>query len=134
MTDTTSIAIISIIPSIIASVLTYFISKRKQIASEKIYRAKLESEIQSQSLTIVKSAMDAMRTELHQEIDRLRAENKSLHKIVEENNDKIHDLHVQLKASDRLVESMQTEMIALKSTIKMYEDEIARLRGLSINK
>ena len=59
--------IITIIPPILTAIFAYLIAWKRNIISEKMDKAKLDADIQSQALTIVKSVMNDMREELRRE-------------------------------------------------------------------
>lgn len=120
--------IITIIPPIATGVFAYLIARKKNVIMERLNKAKLDAEIQTQALTIVSSVMNSMRDEFRREIDGLKEENHRLRKLVDENGVQITNLTVQLSASDQLVETLQSEIAALRNTIRVYEEEIARLK------
>lgn len=120
--------IITIIPPIATGIFAYLIARKKNVIMERLNKAKLDAEIQTQALTIVSSVMNSMRDEFRREIDGLKEENNRLRKLVDDNGEKITNLTAQLSASDQLVESLQSEIAALRNTIRVYEEEIARLK------
>ena len=119
---------ITIIPPILTAVFAYLVARKRNIVSERLNKAKIDADIQSQALTIVKGVMNDMRDELRREIDMLRKENEVLKLSVKDNQDKIATLSNQLDASDQLIAVLNSEIITLQSTIKVYEEELTRLR------
>lgn len=120
--------LITILPPILAAVFAYLIARKRNAASERVNRAKIEADVQTQALQIVRGVMNDMRDEFKREIDALRNENKSLKYEIEENKSRLMVLQKQLVASDELVETMRSEISALKKTLAVYEAEIERLR------
>jgi hypothetical protein len=120
--------LITILPPILAAVFAYLIARKRNAASERVNRAKIEADVQTQALQIVRGVMNDMRDEFKREIDALRNENKSLKYEIEENKSRLVVLQKQLVASDELVETMRSEISALKKTLAVYEAEIERLR------
>jgi CII-binding regulator of phage lambda lysogenization HflD len=120
--------LITILPPILAAVFAYLIARKRNAASERVNRAKIEADVQTQALQIVRGVMNDMRDEFKREIDALHNENKSLREEIEENKSRLMVLQKQLVASDELVETMRSEISALKKTLAVYEAEIERLR------
>jgi chromosome segregation ATPase len=120
--------LITILPPILTAVFAYLIARKRNIVSERVNRAKIDADVQTQALQIVRGVMTDMREEFKREIDVLRAENKTLREEIEENKDRLMILQKQLVASDELVETMRSEISALKKTLTVYEAEIERLR------
>lgn len=60
-------SLLLIVPPIVTASFAYLIAKKKNIISERMNRAKIDSESQSQALDIVKGVMVDMRNELHRE-------------------------------------------------------------------
>ena len=120
--------IITIVPPIVTGVFAYLIARKKNTLSEKIGKAKIDAEIQNQALTIVRGVMNDMRDEFKREIENLKQDNDRLRKQVLDTESNIRKLYDQLRASDELVETLQKEIAALRNTIKIYEEEIVRLR------
>jgi len=123
--------LITIVPPIVTALFAYLIARKRNILTERINRAKLDADVQSQALAIVQGAMDNMRADLHKEIAFLKEENVNLRKEVEENKSRLETLQEQLVASDELVETLRSEISTLKKTVSLYEEEIERLRNNS---
>lgn len=126
MIDASIIA--TIVPPILTAAFAYLIARKRNIVSERISKAKIDSEIQTQALTIVRGVMTDMRDELRREIDDLRKDNDKLRKEVDENKTKIDGLQTQLTASDVLVSTLKAEIATLQATVNFYESELTRLR------
>ena len=113
--------IITIIPPILTAIFAYLIAWKRNIISEKMDKAKLDADIQSQALTIVKSVMNDMREELRREIEVLRKEKDALKIQIESSEIQIKDLRTQLEASDEIIFALKSQISILQSTIKLYE-------------
>jgi chromosome segregation ATPase len=122
--------LITVVPPILTGVFAFLIARKKNIITEKVSRAKIDAEIQTQALTIVRGVMNDMRDEFRREIASLKVENERLRVKVEDTEKDIRGLHVQLRVSDELVANLKGEIATLRSTIKIYEDEIVRLKQL----
>jgi chromosome segregation ATPase len=120
--------IITIVPPIITAIFAYLIARKKNVIAEKINKSKVDAEIHNQAFTIVRGVMNDMREELRREISDLRKDNDKLKEKVEENYSKIESLIEQCMISDKLVETLRSEIATLRATIKTYEDEIVRLK------
>lgn len=120
--------LITILPPILTAVFAYLIARKRNTVSERINRAKIDADVQTQALQIVRGVMNDMREEFKREIEALRSENTTLKKEIEENTNRLVVLQKQLVASDGLVETMRSEISALKKTLALYEAEIDRLR------
>jgi hypothetical protein len=105
--------IITIIPPILASILTYAIATKRS----KLTQLKTISEIQSKAIELVQKAEEQMRTELRKEIELIKEENSTLRQ-------KISILESQRNASDRLSETLREEISALRTTVEHYKQII----------
>lgn len=126
MLDTS--VIITVIPPIISAIFAYLLARKRNDISERINKAKIDAEIQNQALMIVKGMMNDMRDEFKREISTLREENDSLKEKIESTERDVKRLHEQLRASDELVATLKGEIASLRTTIRIYEEEIARLK------
>lgn len=122
-------AIILIIPPIISAAFAYLIARKKNLITERMSKAKIDSEIQTQALTIVEKVMSDMRQELRREIDELRKENEELKKAITESDTKIDALQNQLEASNHLVSILRSEIGTLQTALTMYKEENFRLKS-----
>lgn len=123
-----SAALITIVPPIATAFFAYLVARKKNVLSERVNRAKLDADIQTQALTIVKGVMGDMKEEFRREIAQLREENKALREEVVEAREQLTTIQTQLQTSTELVASLKSELVTLRMTIKLYEDELARLR------
>jgi len=121
--------LITIVPPILTATFAYLIAKKRNIISGKISQAKIEADIQTQALTIVKGVMNDMRDEFKREIDGLRKEKDELKIKVDETTAQLNALRSQLDASDEIISTLKSEINTLRSTVKIYEEEITRLRN-----
>ena len=122
-------AIILIIPPILTAAFAYLVARKKNIITERISKAKIDSEIQGQSLTIVEKVVGDMRIELRREIDDLRKENESLKKAIDDSQIRIEMLESQLDASNQLVATLKTEIATLQTALSIYKEENTRLKA-----
>jgi predicted nucleic acid-binding Zn-ribbon protein len=122
--------LVTVVPPFLTGVFAFLIARKKNTISEKVSRAKIDAEIQTQALTIVRGVMNDMRDEFRREISNLKVENERMRKKLDDTENDISELHTQLRASDELVANLKGEIASLRSTIKIYEDEIARLKKL----
>jgi flagellar motility protein MotE (MotC chaperone) len=122
-------ALISILPPVLAAVFAYLVARKKNLISEKISSSKIDSEIQSQALVIVRSVMADMRDELRVEIDILRKEKDALKKEIHEHKSKIENLQNQFIVSNELAASLRSEVSTLQAALNLYKSENERLRN-----
>ena len=120
--------LITILPPVLTAVFAYLIARKRNAVAERVSRAKVDADVQTQALQIVRGVMTDMRDEFKREIDTLREENKALKFEIEDNKSRLMGLQKQLLASDELVDTLRSEISALKKTISVYELEIERLR------
>lgn len=120
--------IITIVPPIVTAAFAYLVARKKNLVSERINRAKVDADVQTQALNLVRGVMNDMRDDFHREIDSLKVENQKLKAEIDENRSRVQSLEKQLVASDELIETLRSEISTLKKTLTFYEEEIARLR------
>lgn len=113
--------LITIIPPIFAAVIAYAIARIKSNANERIQTARIEAEVDSRAMEMVRSVMEEMKMELKAEIAVLRDENKILRQTANNNRDEIEALHRRLRESSELQDAMKIEIASLKNTIQWYE-------------
>lgn len=128
MPDTS--AIILIIPPIITAIFAYLVARKKNFVNERLGRAKVDAEIQMQALSIVRNVMVEMREELKREIDTLKKENDIFRTEIHENKIKIDSLQLQLTVSNELTTTLRSEIGTLRSALRLYEEENARLKKI----
>lgn len=121
-------AIILIIPPIITAAFAYLIARKKNLITERISKAKIDSEINIQALTIVEKVTGDMRLELRREIEELRKENENLRASMRDSQHRIESLESQLEASDKLVSTLRSEIISLQTALSIYKEENIRLK------
>jgi chromosome segregation ATPase len=121
---------ITIVPPVFAALIAYAIARIKSNANERIQKAKLEAEIDTRAMELVKSIVEEMRVELKAEIANLREENKSLREVVTSNREEIETLQRRLHESAELQSAMKIEIASLKTTIQWYEK---RLKNVDLN-
>jgi methyl-accepting chemotaxis protein len=133
MIDTNTI--ITVVPPIITGAFAYFIASRKKQSEERINKAKTDADTQNQALIIVRGVVDDMRNEFRREIDnlksdndRLRSDNDKLEEKVMVCNNTILSLSQEIKTQNENVIQFHSEVASLKATIKVYENELARLK------
>lgn len=102
--------ILTIIPPILASVLTYAVAMKRA----KLVQLKTISEIQAKAIELVQKAEEEMRNELRKEIGRIREENEELRK-------KIQILEDQRNASDQLSNTLKEEVKTLRDALNHYK-------------
>lgn len=108
-----------IIPPVLTAILTYIIAVKRT----RLKQAQVLAEIQSNAIKVVAEIEERLRKELKAELkvelDELKKENASLHS-------QVVDLQGKLSASDHLIGALKDEISALRSTIDLYKDEMAR--------
>lgn len=120
--------LLTILPPVLTAVFAYLIARKRNIISEKINRAKVEADVQTQALTIVRGVMNDMRDEFRREIEELKLDNQNLKREIDANRTRLQILQEQLTASDELVETLRSEISTLRKTVALYEAEIDRLK------
>lgn len=122
-------AIILIIPPILTAAFAYLVARKKNLITERVSKAKINSEIQTQALTIVENVMHDMRVELRREIDDLRKENEILRKAIGDSQSRIELLESQLNTSSQLVSTLKSEISTLQVALSIYKEENIRLKS-----
>jgi len=120
--------LITIIPPVLTAVFAYLIARKKNVITERMNRAKVDADVQSQALNIVRGVITDMRDEFKRELDELRKENATLKHEIENNRNDLKNLQEQLDSRDAMIDTLQSEISALKKTVNLYEAEIERLR------
>lgn len=113
--------LITIIPPIFAAIIAYAIARIKSNANERIQKAKIDAEVDTRAMDMVKGIMEEMKTELKAEIASLREENKVLQEKSRQNREEIDTLQRKLRESSELQDAMKIEIASLKKTIEWYE-------------
>jgi len=122
-------AIILIIPPILTAAFAYLVARKKNIINERIGKAKIDAEIQSQAFSIVEKVMSEMKIDFRREIDNLRKENEILKNAIVESQTKIKSLELQLDASNQLVSTLKAEIASLQAALSIYKEENRRLKS-----
>lgn len=125
--------LITIVPPIFAAIIAYAIARIKSGAGERIQRAKIDAEVDTRAMDMVKSIMEEMKSELKSEISFLKDENKIFLEKSKKNCEEIDDLKEKLRKSFELQEDMKIEIIALKKTIEWYEKRLKEAIGFNEN-
>lgn len=111
-----------ILPALVGGFFTYLIAVHRSNSR----RASMMAEIQNNALKTVQLIEERIRADLRKELDVLKLENINLHKEVAE-------LRSKLTLSDDLIRTLKDEIIALKSTISLYRDEMAKINAKNKN-
>ena len=115
-----------IIPPILTAIITYIIAAKRT----RLKQAQVLAEIQANAIKVVAEIEERLRKELKAELsielDKLKKENENLHT-------QVVDLQGKLSASDHLIGALKDEISALKSTIDLYKDEMARNKSRLAN-
>lgn len=122
-------AIVLIIPPVLTAAFAYLIARKKNIISERLNKAKIDSEIQTQALTIVEKVTSDMIKGLQREIDDLKKENEDFKHEIRDSKARIESLETQLTASDQLVAMLRSEISTLQAALSMYKEENSRLKS-----
>lgn len=120
--------IVTIVPPVVTAVFAYLVARKKNIVTERINRAKVDSDVQAQALNLVRGVMNDMREDFHREMTEMKDENQKLRVQIDENKSHIQSLQRQISVNDELTETLRSEISTLKKTLSVYEEEITRLR------
>lgn len=102
--------IITIIPPVLASILTYLVAMRRS----NIVRVKTLSDMQANSIELVQKAEEQMRLDLRKDIDEIKAENKAL-------RDEVDNLKTQRNVSENVANLLKQEVNSLKTSVEAYK-------------
>lgn len=124
--------LIAIVPPIITALFAYLIARKRNILTEKINRAKMDADAQVQALTIVRGIINDLRGEwqesnnrcLH-ELEKTKEEFKQQITELRNENEKLTE---KIKENEELIISLRSEIVTLRKTLALYEEEIARLK------
>lgn len=122
--------LITIVPPIFAAIIAYAIARIKSNANERIQKAKIDAEVDTRAMDMVKGVMEEMRTELKTEIATLREENGILQEKAERNREEIETLQKRLHESSELQDAMKIEIASLRRTIEWYEKRLREATGV----
>ena len=109
------LAALSVIPPIIAAILTYIVANKRA----RIQYAKIVSDMQSKAVEIVSAQEEKMRKEIWNELSVVRSENKAL-------REEMLDLKTKLQVAHELTDIMREEITSLKSALELTKEEAGR--------
>jgi predicted nuclease with TOPRIM domain len=104
-----------IIPALVGGFFTYLIAIHRHNSK----KASMLAEIQDNAIKTVQLIEERIRADLRKELDQFKEENKRLHQEVAE-------LRGKLTISSDLITTLKDEIVALRSTLSLYKDEMAR--------
>jgi hypothetical protein len=116
-------AILTVIPPIVAAVLTYIVSNKKS----RIEQAKALADVQSHAIEQVRLAEEKMRSEIWAELDKVRKENLELREQMRHQGVQILDLERQLDASSQLRITLTEQVRGLERLLETYKSRIIEL-------
>jgi len=123
-------AILSIIPPLIAAVLTYIVSTKKS----RVQNAKILSDVQIQAIEQVRIAEESMRAEVWSELNKVRKENADLRDELRAQAKELSDLRMQLDSASHLRITLTEQVHTLESLVGTYKNRIVELERQSTNK
>jgi len=123
-------AILSIIPPLIAAVLTYIVSNKKA----RIQHAKVLADVQSQAIEQVRAIEEKMRSEIWTELEKVRQENADLRDEMRQQGIQISNLEKQLDAASQLRVTLTQQVHTLESLVGTYKNRIVELEKQITNK
>lgn len=115
--------ILTVIPPIIASVLTYIVSNKRS----RLLHAKLLADMQSEAIEQVRLSEEKMRAEIWQELKNVREENDELKKEMQAQRLQILDLRQQLEISSEMRLKLIEQVHALEAQLATYKNRINEL-------
>jgi len=118
-------AILSVIPPLVASVLTYIVSNKKA----RIQHAKVLADVQSQAIEQVQLAEEKMRAEIWIELEKVREENASLRADMRLQGTEIYNLKKQLDAASQLRLTLTDQVHSLENLVGTYKERIVELEN-----
>lgn len=118
-------AILSIIPPIVAAVLTYIVSNKKA----RIQNAKALADVQNQAIEQVRLAEEKMRSEIWTELAKVRQENADLREEMKQQGQEIYNLKKQLDAATNLRVTLTEQVHSLEHLVDTYKNRIVELEN-----
>jgi len=115
--------ILTVIPPIVASVLTYIVSNKRS----RLLHAKLLAAMQSEAIEQVRLSEEKMRAEVWQELKNVREENDELKKEMQSQRLEIMDLRQQLEISSEMRLKLIEQIHALEIQLSTYKNQINEL-------
>ncbi len=116
-------AIISIIPPLIAAILTYIVASKRA----RIQYARLMSEMQTHAIEQVRLSEEKMRAEIWVELEKVRQENAELKEEMKAQKHEIGDLKKQLDAATNLRITLTDQVHSLERLVETYKTRIVEL-------
>lgn len=116
-------AIVSVIPPLIAAIVTYIVAGKRA----RVQYAKITADIQSQAIEQVRLAEEKMRAEIWTELNKVREENAELKKEMKNQWDEILELRQQLDAATQLRVTLTQQVHSLESLVETYKTRIVEL-------
>jgi len=120
--------ILSIIPPLVAAVLTYIVSSKKARAEN----ARVLADVQSQAIEQVRLAEEKMRSEIWEELDKVRQENADLRKELRQQASELSEVRKQLDSASQLRISLTEQVHTLESLVDTYKNRIVELEKTKI--
>lgn len=117
--------ILSIIPPLVAAVLTYIVSTKKA----RIEHAKVLADMQNKAIEQVRSAEEKMRREIWAELDKVREENSTLREELKQQGLQISNLEKQLEAATQLRITLTQQVSTLEGLVGTYKNRIIELEN-----
>lgn len=117
--------ILSIIPPLVAAVLTYIVSTKKA----RIEHAKVLADMQNKAIEQVRSAEEKMRKEIWAELDKVREENSTLREELKQQGLQISNLEKQLEAATQLRITLTQQVSTLEGLVGTYKNRIIELEN-----
>jgi CII-binding regulator of phage lambda lysogenization HflD len=117
--------LLTIIPPIVAAVLTYIVSNKKS----RIEQAKVLADVQSHAIEQVRQAEEKMRAEIWAELEKVRRENNESKEQIRHQGLRILDLERQLEASAKLRMTLGEQVSELERLVDTYKNRIVELEN-----
>jgi chromosome segregation ATPase len=115
--------ILTVIPPLVAAVLTYIVSNKKS----RIEQAKVLADVQSHAIEQVRQAEEKMRAEIWAELEKVRQENTELRGQMKQQGLRILDLERQLDSSSQLRITLTEQVRELERLVGTYKTRIVEL-------
>lgn len=112
--------ILTIIPPIVTSILTWIVASKKS----RVSYLKLITDVQVKALDVVSKSEEKMREEIRKDLELVKKENEQL-------RNEIDDLKKQIEKRTILISDLEKEITSLKATIAIYEKQISILSKIS---
>jgi len=116
-------AILSIIPPLVAAVLTYIVSNKKA----RMQHAKVLADVQTQAIEQVRLAEEKMRSEIWAELDKVRQENADLREELRNQAKELSDVRRQLDSANQSRVLLTEQVSTLEKLVNTYKNRITEL-------